>query len=105
MSNEAPEQTVEPIEEPQPISEAEAAQEALEAMMRELVRLRKKRGLSQKPIAKAIGVSQVRVSQMEASKGGVTLQSVLVYARAIGAQIVVVEDSAKKKEKTPKPST
>ena len=93
------EEATDPILEPKATPEAEAAQEALEEMMRELVRLRKKRGLSQKPIAKAIGVSQVRVSQMETNKGGVTLQSVLVYARAIGAQIVVVEESGKKKGK------
>ena len=85
-----------------PQGETGEAREIEESLMRELVRLRKKRKIGQEPIAKAIGVSQVRVSQMENLKGGVTLESVLIYARAIGANIVVVpEKPVKKNERAP----
>ena len=82
--------------------EAAELRDLEENLMKELVRLRKKRKIAQQPIAEAIGVSQVRVSQMENLKGGVTLESVLSYARAIGANIVVVpENQAKKKDLPP----
>jgi transcriptional regulator with XRE-family HTH domain len=81
-----------------PLTDAAEARDIEDSLMRELVRLRKKRKIGQEPIAKAIGVSQVRVSQMENLKGGVTLESVLIYARAIGANIVVVPESTNKKK-------
>ena len=82
--------------------EADDLRNLEESLMKELVRLRKKRKIAQQPIADAIGVSQVRVSQMENLKGGVTLESVLIYARAIGANIVVVpEHTGKKKDRPP----
>jgi len=77
---------------------AAQAQDIGEALMKELVRLRKRQKIGQEPIAKAIGVSQGRVSQMEHLRGGVTLESVLIYARAIGANIVVVPESKSKKK-------
>ena len=68
--------------------------------MAELVRLRKKRKISQRPVAEAIGISQARVSQMENSVGGITLETVMSYAQAIGANIVVVPDKPPRKYKT-----
>ena len=64
-------------------------------LMKELVKLRKKRKIGQKPIADAIGVTQGRISQMENSDTGkLTMESVLVYAKTIGAVIVVVPDES-----------
>ena len=68
-----------------------------EALMRELVKLRKKRKIGQEPIAQAIGITQGRVSQMESLKTGASLEAVMLYARAIGADIVVVPADGKKK--------
>ena len=91
------------MNEPDSPSQGEAVdlRDLEESLMRELVKLRKKRKISQQPIAEAIGVSQVRVSQMENLKGGVTLESVLIYARAIGANIVVVPENQRKKKDLP----
>ena len=68
-----------------------------EALMKELVKLRKKRKIGQEPIAQAIGITQGRVSQMESLKTGASLEAVMLYARAIGADIVVVPADGKKK--------
>jgi transcriptional regulator with XRE-family HTH domain len=70
-----------------------------EAIIGELVKLRKKRKIGQEPIAKAIGITQGRVSQMENMKGGISLDAVLAYARAIGAEILVVPEGTRKKPK------
>jgi len=59
-------------------------------LMNELVRIRKKRKIGQEPIAKAIGITQGRVSQLENLKGNMTLEALLLYAQTIGAEIVVV---------------
>jgi len=72
-----------------------------DALMTELVALRKKRKIGQKGIADAIGISQGRVSQMENLKGGVTLDAVLMYAQAIGANIIVVPDKKTRKKSPP----
>jgi predicted XRE-type DNA-binding protein len=67
--------------------------------MTELVRLRKKRKIGQEPIAKAIGITQGRVSQMENLKGGhMTLDAFLLYAQTIGAEIVLVPTKDQKKK-------
>jgi predicted XRE-type DNA-binding protein len=63
-----------------------------EQIMAELVKLRRRRKIGQEPIAKAIGITQARVSQMENLKGGLTLEAVTMYARAVGANIVVVPE-------------
>jgi len=74
-------------------SEAALEQALSEALMTELVKLRKKRKIGQGGIAEAIGMTQSRVSQIENLKRNVHLETVLVYARAIGCKIVV-EDEA-----------
>lgn len=62
-----------------------------QALMTELVRLRKKRKIGQEPIAKAIGLTQSRVSQLENLKGGsITLEAFLLYAKTIGVEVVMV---------------
>ena len=66
-------------------------------LMKELVKLRKQRNIGQKPIAEAIGVTQGRISQMENSNSGnLTMEAVLVYARTIGAVIVVMPEEGGK---------
>ena len=65
--------------------------------MAELVKLRKKRKIGQEPIAKAIGITQSTVSQMENLKISASLDAILLYARAIGANIIVVPPDPKKK--------
>jgi len=76
-----------PVEKASPDQEEELV---CEAIMAELVKLRKKRKIGQQPVAEAIGISQSGVSQMENLKTGASLEAVLLYARAIGANIVVV---------------
>ena len=61
-----------------------------EALMADLVKLRKRRKIRQETIANALGVSQARISQIEHLTGGVSLQTVMGYARSVGAEIVVV---------------
>jgi predicted XRE-type DNA-binding protein len=61
-------------------------------VMAELVRLRKKRKMGQSPIAEALGVTQSRVSQIENVKGDVRMETVLNYARAIGANVCIAPD-------------
>lgn len=61
-------------------------------LMADLVRLRKTRRIGQEPLAKAIGLSQARVSQMENLNGAVTLATLLRYARSIGPEIIVSVD-------------
>lgn len=67
-----------------------------ELLMEELVRLRKKRKIGQQPIADSMGISQARVSQMENLKGGLALEAVMGYARAIGAKIIVNVEKPRK---------
>lgn len=70
-----------------------------QAIMSELVKLRKKRKIGQAPIAKAIGISQAGVSQIENLKRNVSLESILIYAKAIGAKITIApEDAVPKRE-------
>jgi predicted XRE-type DNA-binding protein len=71
---------------------------ATDILMNELVRLRKKQKIGQEPVARAIGISQGRVSQMESLKGGLTLDAVVNYAKAIGAEIVIVPENRTKKK-------
>lgn len=86
-------------QEPKDRSDVGDPQEIVDALMSELVRLRKKRGIGQGSVASAIGISQGRLSQIENQRGGVTLESVLMYARVIGADIVVVPDSDEERGK------
>lgn len=58
-------------------------------LMRELVKLRKRRKIGQDEVADAIGVGQSRISQIEHLKRNIHLETVLGYAKAIGCRIVV----------------
>ena len=69
-----------------------------EALMTELVKLRKKRKIGQGPIAEAIGMTQSRVSQMENLKGNVNLETVLIYAKAIGCKVVIQSETEQRKK-------
>jgi len=89
--------SAEPENQPQAIQDA-AESQLTRALMDELVRFRKKRKIGQEPIAKAIGVTQGRISQMENVKGGsLTMEAVLLYAKTIGAEIVVAPEKKGKK--------
>lgn len=69
------------------------------ALMTELVRLRKKRKISQEPLAKAIGITQSRLSQIENLKGGpMSMDAFLLYAQTIGAEIVLLPAKKQRKE-------
>lgn len=91
----------EPLEEscePPEIDEASESQ-ITRALMTELVRIRKKRKIGQEPVAKAIGISQGRLSQIENLKGGsMTLDAFIVYARTIGAEVTVLPPKKRKGE-------
>jgi predicted XRE-type DNA-binding protein len=69
-----------------------------EALMTELVKLRKRRKIGQGPIAEAIGMTQSRVSQMENLKRNVNLETVLIYAKAIGCKVVIQPENETKKK-------
>jgi predicted XRE-type DNA-binding protein len=97
MEDKSPDDAVAPFEN-SPGEKANA--HVSEAIMAELVKLRKKRKIGQEPIAKAIGITQSTVSQMENLKISASLDAVLLYARAIGANIIVVPPDPKKKNIT-----
>ena len=59
------------------------------ALIAELVKLRKSRKFNQEEVARAIGVTQGSVSQMESLKTDMSVETALRYARAIGADIVL----------------
>ncbi len=65
------------------------------ALLRELVKVRKARGLSQKDVGEILGISQPSVAAFEAHDSNPTLASVRRYAHAVGALIehrVVVDE-------------
>ncbi len=72
------------------MNEAEGVRDLGQEMMDELVRLRQNRRIGQKVVARAIGVSQGRISQLESQKGRITLDAFISYARAIAADISIV---------------
>jgi len=69
-----------------------------EALVSELVRLRKRRKIGQTPIAESLGITQARLSQIENLRTGVSLEIVMNYARAIGANVVLVSEKHAKGE-------
>lgn len=82
-----------------PTPSADSAESQLtRALMDELVRFRKKRKIGQEPIAKAMGVTQARISQMENLKSGsLSMEGVLLYAKTIGAEIRIAPEKSSKK--------
>ncbi len=57
----------------------------------QLQALRKKRGLTQAQLGQAIGVTQARVVEIEASPGVVSLQQTMQVLNALGAALVIRE--------------
>ncbi|HRK22962.1 MAG TPA: helix-turn-helix transcriptional regulator [Fimbriimonadaceae bacterium] len=62
-------------------------------MRNELVRMRHRAKLSQREIAKRLGVSQPRVAEIESMDNDPRLSTLIDYARAVGAEIRVVQIS------------
>ena len=60
-------------------------------LVRELVELRKKRGLTQSQIAKQLGVTQPRIAEIESGLSGVKAETLFRYARAVGATLTIRE--------------
>jgi len=60
-----------------------------EMLLAELVRLRKKRKLGQATVAEALGLSQARISQIENMKGRIPLDTLLTFAKAVGANLMI----------------
>jgi transcriptional regulator with XRE-family HTH domain len=60
---------------------------ALQALLDELVRLRKGAGLTQTDVARLMGVRQPTVSQFETESSDPRLSTLQRYARAVGSQI------------------
>lgn len=60
-------------------------------MRNELVRMRHRAKLSQREIAKRLGVSQPRVAEIESMDNDPRLSTLIEYARAVGAEIRVVQ--------------
>ncbi|MDR3692911.1 MAG: helix-turn-helix transcriptional regulator [Fimbriimonas sp.] len=63
---------------------------AIDQVVQELVRLRKKRKIRQGEIAEAVGLSQSMVSHIENGKATPSIETVMLYAAAVGARIQVV---------------
>lgn len=59
-------------------------------VMHRLVRLRQERGLKQRDIAVRMRVSPARISHLESGYRIPNLDTVMRYARAVGAEVVVV---------------
>lgn len=57
------------------------------ALLRDLVNVRKSRGLQQATVGRIMGVSQASVSQFEAHDSNPTLATIRRYAHAVGALI------------------
>lgn len=53
----------------------------------QLYLIRKRRGLSQKDVARAMGTSKSAVSRMEAGHGNPTIRTLMQYAEAVGAYL------------------
>ncbi len=68
----------------------EPARPQSEMLIAELVKLRKKRKIGQQQVADVIGITQGRLSQIESKKSGVSLEAVVLYARAVGAEIAIL---------------
>ena len=64
--------------------------------IKELVALRKKRGLTQRQVAEAMGVTQPYVSRIERGTGPIGLRVAAAYALAVGGRISVVAESRAK---------
>ncbi|MFT3877898.1 MAG: helix-turn-helix transcriptional regulator [Propioniciclava sp.] len=69
------------------VQRAEALADSDCALLRALVAVRKKRGLSQQEVGEIMGVSQASVSQFEAHDSNPTLATIRRYAHAVGALV------------------
>lgn len=63
----------------------------------QLIQMRQKSGLTQKEVAKRLGVSQPRVAEIEQLRNDPQISSIVKYARAIGAELKVHMVSEPKK--------
>jgi transcriptional regulator with XRE-family HTH domain len=63
---------------------------ATESIIKDLVRLRKRRLIRQIVIANALGVTQSRISQLERLRGSIPLDLVVAYATYLGATISIL---------------
>lgn len=74
---------------------AEALVEADIALLRDLIKLRKARGLTQEQVAERMMVSQSAVAQFERYDSNPKLSTLRRYAVAVGARVrhVVVDDA------------
>lgn len=61
---------------------------ALQALLDELVSLRKRAGLTQTDVARLMGVRQPTVSQFETESSDPRISTLQRYARAVGSQVV-----------------
>lgn len=60
-----------------------------EEVMKELVRLRKRRMIRQESVANALGVTQSRISQVERMRGSIPFELVIAYADYLGARFTI----------------
>jgi transcriptional regulator with XRE-family HTH domain len=74
---------------------AEQLVESHYELMKSLIALRKKKGLSQETVGERMGISQPGVAAFEAMDSNPTLSSVRRYAHAVGARIThqIIDDS------------
>lgn len=72
---------------------ADLADETTEFML-QLVSVREQRGLTQKAVAEALGISQPAVAQFEHYDANPTLASIRRYALAVGASLRLTAEDA-----------
>lgn len=71
---------------------------AAEELRFQLLESRQRAGLTQEEIAKRLGVSQPRVAEIESMDNDPRLSTLIEYARAVGAEIRVVQVDEPKAE-------
>lgn len=65
-----------------------------EQLRPQLQALRKKRGMTQAMLGRAIGVTQARIVEIEADPGLVNLQQIMQVLHALGASLLIRDNDA-----------
>ncbi len=70
--------------------EAEKAQLAKEVLIKRFKEMRKSKGLTQKDVAKILGVEQPEVSRIESGKDAFTIDKFLVFVTALNGRLELI---------------
>ena len=61
-------------------------------IVEKLIRLRRRQDILQSTVARALGVTQARISQIERLRGPIPLGLVAAYAKLLGAKLTLEDD-------------